>query len=287
MKDGVEVSVYMIVHNGSRFIRAAVDSILAQSFPDFEFVVVDDGSTDETADILNSYRDGRLRVVHQPHCGGPRASNRALAECKGDLIARIDADDIALPDRIARQVEFLRRNPDVGMVSSNYLHIDENEEPLWEVRLPESHSDLLRQLWLRNRILHSATMIRRSVVEAVGNYDEILRFAQDYDFWLRIASRFKLANLPQILAKKRLHGGATRLSSNRQNMQCFLLVRRRAAEMYGLGWIYRIRLLKYHLLPVSPPPLLSMLLRMQWWFKKLLYRFRLVCGGVRGKGIHA
>ena len=287
MKDGVEVSVYMIVHNGSRFIRAAVDSILAQSFPDFEFVVVDDGSTDETADILNSYRDGRLRVVHQPHCGGPRASNRALAECKGDLIARIDADDIALPDRISRQVEFLRRNPDVGMVSSNYLHIDENEEPLWEVRLPESHSDLLRQLWLRNRILHSATMIRRSVVEAVGNYDEILRFAQDYDFWLRIASRFKLANLPQILAKKRLHGGATRLSSNRQNMQCFLLVRRRAAEMYGLGWIYRIRLLKYHLLPVSPPPLLSMLLRMQWWFKKLLYRFRLVCGGVDRKGIRA
>ena len=112
----VEVTVLMPVYNGERYLREAIDSILDQSFRDFEFLILDDGSTDGTADIIRSYRDERIRFLANPErlrLSG--ALNRGMAEARGSFIARMDADDIARPHRLARQLAFLRRNPEVGI----------------------------------------------------------------------------------------------------------------------------------------------------------------------------
>ena len=265
MKDGVEVSVYMIVHNGARFIRAAVDSILAQSFPDFEFVVIDDGSTDSSPEILASYRDPRLRVIHQENQGRPRARNRALAECQGRFIAVIDSDDLAKPERLARQVEYLRAHPEIGVLGADHLFIDEMGRTVSRVRLPPEHEKLRRLIVIRNSIPLSAAMFRKDVADAIGGYDETFVFCQDHDFLVRAAARFRFAALPEVLAARRIHGSMIMMTRNRENMKHAMRVRRRAIQLFGMPWYYHFRYFHLLLLILMPQWMISLLLRIRCW----------------------
>lgn len=214
------VSVIMGVHNGERFLPAATGSILAQVFTDFEFIIVDDGSTDRTAAILEGYDDSRIVHLHNERNLGLTASlNRALACARGRYIARQDADDLSLPDRLAQQAAFLDANPGVALVScwTTVIAEDGREQDL--LKWPAGQGDRVRQLWESNHIVHGSIMLRRDCLTTVGGYDESFTAAQDYDLWLRLAESFDLAIIPTPLYRWRHHRQA-------------IGVRRRAVQQY-------------------------------------------------------
>jgi glycosyltransferase involved in cell wall biosynthesis len=208
------VSVLMSVHNGAPLVAAAVASVLGQSDGNLELIVVDDGSTDATAEVLAAVADPRLRVQRQAHTGLTRALNRALAVARGPLVARLDADDVALPERLARQLAFLAAHDEVGLLGTAAREEDPGGGPARIVRPPTTDAALRRALIRANPFVHSSVMVRRELLERAGGYDERLAVAQDYDLWMRLARLTRMANLSDVLVVRRL--GARRVSVERE-----------------------------------------------------------------------
>jgi len=203
------VSVVMPVYNAERWLPEAVDSILRQSADDLELLIVDNGSTDRGPELANDYarRDGRIRVLFEPRRGLSRALNRGLEAARGALVARLDADDLAAPDRLERQAAFLAAHPDVGLVGSWAVEIDDRGRPVGQ-RTPETRSEILSLMLGRcNPFIHSSVMLRTDLVRELGGYRPAFEAAEDYDLWLRIAEVSRVANLPEALVSYRIHGG--------------------------------------------------------------------------------
>ena len=204
--DGPAVTVVMTVHNGLPYVREAVDSVLDQDFGDFELVVVDDGSTDGTADVLADRGDARLRLVRRPHQGRVAALNQALGLARGRYVANLDADDIALPGRLAVPVRFLDEHPEVAVVGAAvqpYVGQAAGRRPR---RLPRSDRAIRWSFLFRNPFFHSSATFRADAVAAVGGYDPAWADVQlDADLLLRLGRRHRLANVGVPLAAKRLH----------------------------------------------------------------------------------
>jgi len=205
------VSVLMPVYNASRYLPDAVTSILEQTFTDFEFVIVDDGSTDGSSAILDRFaaRDSRIRILRRPNTGIVGALNDGLALCKADLIARMDADDIAMPQRLGLQVDYLREHPDCLLVGSRVLLIDPDGSPIREWIEELTHEQIdhghLHRGW---PVVHPTVMMRREAVQRVGGYREQYKTLEDLDLFLRLAEVGRLANLPDVLLKYRQHFGS-------------------------------------------------------------------------------
>ena len=195
----------MSVRNGARYVSEAIDSILNQTFEDFELVIIDDGSTDGTLTIVQSYDDARLRIVRQDNVGLTKSLNRGIALAQGQYIARIDHDDLSLPERFERQVKFLDAHPDVGLLGTACRVIDELRGREWEAQVATSDQALRHALIKHNPFFHSSVMMRKSVLQKVGGYDETFPYIQDYELWIRIASCAKLANLAEVLTIHRFH----------------------------------------------------------------------------------
>ena len=208
------VSVLMGVHNGGPFVGEAVASVLGQTDGDLELIVVDDGSTDDTPDRLAAVVDSRLRVHRQARTGLTRALNRALGLSRAALVARLDADDVALPERLAHQRAFLAAHPEVGLLGTAAREQDPDGALVRVVRPPVDDAALRRALIRANPFVHSSVMVRRELVARVGGYDERLAVAQDYDLWMRLARLTRLATLPEVLVVRRL--GAGRVSVERE-----------------------------------------------------------------------
>jgi glycosyltransferase involved in cell wall biosynthesis len=208
------VSVLMSVHNGAPLVAEAVASILGQSDGDLELIVVDDGSTDATAELLAAVDDPRLRPQRQARTGLTRALNRALAVARGPLVARLDADDVALPERLARQRAFLAAHPEVGLLGTAAREEDPGGGPARVVQPPTADAALRRALIRTNPFVHSSVIVCRELLEQAGGYDERLAVAQDYDLWMRLAGFTRLANLSDVLVVRRL--GAQRVSVERE-----------------------------------------------------------------------
>jgi glycosyltransferase involved in cell wall biosynthesis len=209
------VSVLMSVHNGASRVAAAIGSVLGQTAGDLELIVIDDGSTDATPGELARFRDGRLRIVSQARTGLTRALNRALALARGPLIARLDADDVALPERLARQRAFLERTPAVGLLGTAAGEMDAAGRQVRVVRPPLDDAALRRALIRENPFVHSSVMVRRDLLERAGGYDETLPVAQDYDLWMRLSRLTRLANLADVLVLR--YAGAGRVSVERED----------------------------------------------------------------------
>lgn len=196
--DGVRVSVLLAVHDGARSVAAAIESIRAQTFRDWEMIAVDDGSRDETAAVLASLDDDRIRVIRNPTNRGLAASlNIAFAASKGELIARMDADDVALPDRFARQVVFLDTHRDIDILGGWALLTGDDKV----ASRRETHDELAAHRFRENPLIHPTVMMRRRVLEELGGYDESLQRAQDFDLWLRAMPRFRFHNLQEPLIR--------------------------------------------------------------------------------------
>jgi glycosyltransferase involved in cell wall biosynthesis len=209
------VSVLMSVRDGAPWVRDAVSSVLDQSAADLELIAVDDGSVDATAELLHAVRDPRLRVEREPPRGLTASLNHALALARAPLVARLDADDLALPDRLARQRAFLDAHPDVGLLGTGAREVDAAGRDVAFVTPPAEDALIRRALIRRNPFVHSSVMMRRRVVEAAGGYDARLPVAQDYDLWMRMSRTTRLANLPEPLVVRRLL--PTRVSATRDD----------------------------------------------------------------------
>lgn len=238
MSKNPTVSVLMPVYNAERYLAEAVESILAQTFKDFEFIIVDDGSTDASLKILETYakRDERIRLKSRENIGYAKTLNEMLTQAKGDFIARMDADDIALPERLARQVEFLQRESAVVCVGGLPEVIDEKGRLLTRIKLPRNN-DEIQQMILSGQVVlsHPTVMIRRSALLEVGGYDDAMVPAEDLDLWLRLGEVGELANLEDTLLKYRMHTkSVSAQNSSRQYLRareaCERAWRRRGIE---------------------------------------------------------
>lgn len=222
MTGAPEVSVVMSVYNGEAHLAETLDSILSQKDCDFEFIVVDDGSTDASAAILEGYRaDDRLRILRQPNSGLTRALARGLAEARGEFIARQDAGDVSLPGRLAEQRDFLSLQPGATMVACAVQFIGPSREllyrsskPLLELNEGLKRLDIDR---LSGPPHHGATMFRRDAYLAVGGYRLPFVVAQDIDLWLRMAERGSCLGMHESLYQARLEAGS--ISSRRREEQ--------------------------------------------------------------------
>lgn len=192
------VSVLLSVHNGAATIAAAIESIRAQTLADWELIVIDDASTDGTYARIDDIDDERIRIIRNATNRGLAASlNIAFRASHGEFIARMDADDVALPDRFRRQVDFLRAHPDVDVVGGAALVVDREGRELGTAMRPETHDEIVSGIFRINPFIHPAVMMRRRVLEELGGYDESLLRAQDYDLWFRGVSRFRYHNLQE------------------------------------------------------------------------------------------
>ncbi len=206
------ISVIMAVRNGLPHLEEALASIRAQKEVSLEFIIVDDGSTDGSDSILRRHAaaDPRIRLIEQSNAGLTRSLNAALRLARGEFVARMDADDIAEPDRLARQAAWLDSHPAVVALGAQALGIDPDGRPIgpWNVPLTHAEIDGAHIAGHPGRIIHPLAMMRREAVLRAGAYDERHRVAQDFDLWLRLAEIGELANLPDILLRYRHHFGS-------------------------------------------------------------------------------
>ena len=208
MSQSPRVTVFIPVHNRARYICVAVNSILAQTFEDFELLVVDDGSTDETPEVLAAYDDPRVRVVrNDTNRGIPYTRNRGLELARGEYIALLDSDDHSYPQRLARQVAWLDAHPDVVQVGSWCSFMDGDGNMLDRIRRqPLAPDDIECHLMFHCPIINRTVMARTAALRELG-YDESFPRCQDYDMHCRLSDRHRLANLPEILVCGREHAG--------------------------------------------------------------------------------
>ena len=203
------VSILIPAYNAQRYLTAAVESMLRQSFTDFECIVVDDGSTDRTPAQLAGLasRDGRVRPLRVAHGGIVEALNAGLRAARGELIARMDADDISLPQRLAQQVRFMDAHPNVVAMGSKVLLVDPHDSPLWEIDVKTVHADIESELLRGNgwALFHPTALIRKDAVLRVGGYRPEYQWSEDIDLFLRLAELGELANCDVPLLRYRQH----------------------------------------------------------------------------------
>ena len=202
-----EISVLMCVRNGEKFLAEAIESILHQSFDAFEFIIVNDGSTDGTAKILDDYadRDARIKTVKISGSGLPVALNIGLKSVTAPFVARMDADDIALPQRLSKQMEYLCAHEEVSVLGTGAVIIDENGKGRNTKVMPHTPAMVRNTLPHRCCLINPSVMIRRSALLAASGYNLAYKVAEDYDLWLRISEVSELANLTEPLIKLRKH----------------------------------------------------------------------------------
>jgi len=194
----------MSVYNGERYLNEAVDSILGQTFTDFEFLIIDDASTDRTPEILRSYDDPRIRVVNnEENLGLTKSLNKGLALAKGEYIARMDADDVSLPKRLEKEMAFLESNATAVLVGTARQTID-HQNRILGIYIPPIRPQY-RDLIKYNSITHGSVVIRKEILEKFSGYNELFRKCQDYALWLQMSQKYHLFNIPDVLYKLRVH----------------------------------------------------------------------------------
>lgn len=184
------VSVLMPVYNAEQYLKPALDSILCQTFSDFELIAINDGSTDSSGDILDEYQkaDPRIVVVHRENKGLVATLNEAIDLSRGTYLARQDSDDLSFSKRFEKQVEILDAQPRTVLVTGSFEVFDEDDEYLYREILPEKNEDIARAMYLRNPIGHSSVMFRKDTCLLVGKYSDTVGPTEDYELWCRLAS---------------------------------------------------------------------------------------------------
>ena len=218
IKMNPKISVVMSVYNGARYLKEAIDSILNQTFTDFEFLIVDDCSNDNSPQILKEYseKDNRIKIItNEFNLGLTKNLNKMIKDSKGEYLARFDCDDVSLPNRFEEQVKFLDPHTNVAMISSWANIMNEQGKIFKTIKYPIENIELKKALIKYNPFFHPSVMMRKSAVENVGPYDESWRFAQDYELWLRISEKYEIANVPKVLLNYRETSGSITGSKNK------------------------------------------------------------------------
>jgi len=218
-----KISVLMPVYNCAKYLRQAIDSILAQTFTNFEFLIIDDGSSDGSVEIINSYQDPRIRFIRNEHNLGyiPRLNN-GIDLAAGEYLARMDADDISLPQRLERQAAFMDAHPEIAACGTWAQDIDADGRVLATNEKP-SGEQLGYEFWRPSPLYHPSAMIRLSQLGEM-RYDSAFLFSEDYELWLRLRARYRIDNVPECLLLYRVH----EQSVSRKNAEAQLQAAHRA-----------------------------------------------------------
>lgn len=261
----------MAAYNMEPYIVAAIESILAQTFGDFELIIVDDGSTDGTGAIVEQYRcrDGRVRVLSMKrNRGGSYARNLAILRARGTFIAVMDADDISLPGRLEKQVRFLQAHPEVGVVGCNIVYMDERSVPLWERRYWLDDAAIRKHIFVACPLCVGACMMQRDVIVRAGMHDATYRHAEDYEWFFRLGRVTRFANIGEPLYQYRVHPRST--SRRYMRVQARTTIRIRAeffGEYHATLWDRCYQALDIFALYCLPPGLksavISLLMRLR------------------------
>lgn len=201
-----EISIIMPIFNGEKYVSKAIDSILSQTFKDFEFIIINDASNDKTTEIINSYNDNRIIIVNnKENLGVTKSLNKALNISKGKYIARQDADDISDTGRLSEQYLFLEKNTNIAMAGTFAYIINDTGKIIQSITKPISSNNIRNKLKEDNCFIHGSVMIRRNILEEIGVYNESYFRSQDYELWLRMIKKHKIINIPQFLYLLRKH----------------------------------------------------------------------------------
>lgn len=221
---GPAVSVLMSCYNAERWLRESVDSVLSQTFRNLELILVDDGSTDDTRAIIQSYceRDSRIVPLFKSNSGLADSLNAGIAIARGAWIARLDADDLCEPERLYAQVNFIQKNGDVVLLGTGYVEVDEFGRKLLDHRFPSSHRILVRHLERMQCFFpHSSALIRVDTLRAVGGYSTLMRKAQDWHLWLKLSRSGRVSCLPVSLVKFRKHAQQVSKENSGRSQLCY------------------------------------------------------------------
>jgi len=252
MKQDIEISVLMSVFNGERYLSQAIESILNQTFTDFEFLIINDGSTDKSRDIVLSFHDPRIRLIDNPsNFGLAKSLNIGIDLAKGKYIARMDADDISVPERLEKQINFIRLNSCYSLVFTNVELINNQGEFIgyWDDDISADSSDLiLKLLPEKNCVAHPTLLIKRDIL-ARFKYLTFQKNSQDWNLWLRLASRnFKFAKINEKLLKYRIHENSLTVIANKKN----LILKIIKIQLYFILYeLFKLRLNKFNLLVIK------------------------------------
>lgn len=202
-----QISVVMSVHNGEVYLKEAIESILNQTYINFEFIIINDASSDNSEQIIKEFTDKRILLINnEENLGLTKSLNKGINIAKGKYIARMDADDISEVSRLEKQFNFLETNDSCSVVGSNIQLIDKEGNSLEIVKYPESSEENLGNIFFANCVVHSAAMFKKSEFETIGGYNEEYKKAQDYDLWFKfIKNGGSLYNIQEPLVKYRIH----------------------------------------------------------------------------------
>jgi glycosyltransferase involved in cell wall biosynthesis len=237
VSDDARVSAIITTYNYARFLPDAIESVLAQSARQLEIVVVDDGSTDDTAAVVQRYADRGVRYVQRPHGGAGKARNAGLQVTSAPLIAFLDADDAWLPDRVAVGMAHLDRHPELALAAADAFACDEQMRPTAVVPAAKRPTGrMLDQLLVDNVVLNpSSVLVRRSAIEAAGGFSEI-PFGEDWDTWIEIAKRFPIGFIDRPLALVRRHSGSVSPTRGRVRVDVNRAIVERHLRQYRPAW---------------------------------------------------
>lgn len=225
------VSVVLVACNVDHFLAEAIESILGQTFSEFEFIIVDFGSTDQSKMIASAYaaKDSRIRLHEIRTCGLAEARNAGCALARGQYIAIMDADDVSAPDRLIRQVAFMETHPDIGILGGAAEWIDTAGKSLHFDYPPTDGSEIESHLLTRCPFWHSSVLLRKEAFVLAGGYRAVFAQAEDYDLWLRISEHYPCANLKEVLLKYRIHPYQLTLRKQEQQTLCKFAARTSAS----------------------------------------------------------
>ena len=228
----IKVSVIMAAYNGEAYIEESVRSILGQTFKNFEFIIVDDGSTDGTVEKIQQIDDPRLRIVRQGNQGQTSALITGIQQAKGDLIARLDDDDCSLPDRLLRQVEFMNANPKVNLCGTRFK--EKHGESLLPQRVyfAQTNAEIKKVISFYNPFAHSSVMFRRDAYFKVGGYDKNFIICMDYDLWIRLMDVGEVYNIDEAFTVIRLHNNSVSMRQERLKILEGIEIRSRAYRKF-------------------------------------------------------
>lgn len=229
------VTVLLPVYNAEPYLRKAIESVLSQSYRDFEFLILDDGSQDASPQIIAEYArdDSRIRALHHENRGVGYTLNRGIREARGALLAELGADDIALPGRLAKQVAFLDANPEHVLVGGYLRIIDGADRTIGLRKYPTDDERLREQMLLYNPFGSPSIMYRRADALAAGGYTSRFATSEDYDFLLRLARRGRVANLAEPLTAYRFHADSTKSTRTLAQLRDTIAIKRTAYAEYG------------------------------------------------------
>lgn len=262
----------MPVHNCEKYVVEAIESVLNQTYGNFEFIIIDDGSNDNTSQIIKEYKkkDGRIRILrNEQNIGVVKSLNIGLRESIGEYIARIDADDIWLPEKLEKQITYLEKNNDLGMLATSKLNINADGTIREKDKYPETHSykNIRNNILKRNIFCHSSVIFRKDVFKKVGYYDETFINSEDYEYWMRIIAATKVEMLEETLVYYRISTDAISYRRLKQQRYYAIKAKLRGIKILDKSWfnlVYILEDLKYILFPI--------------FIFRLYRKIKLICG---------